>query len=77
MDQLDREHPLYGFKRHKGYSTEGHLEAIRSHGICKEHRKSFAPIQKLLDASVSICKALKVKQKKAKVAAKVRKVAAK
>ena len=62
MDQLDREHPLYGFKRHKGYGTEGHLEAIRRHGICKEHRKSFAPIRELLESvkgSLSICKALK------------------
>lgn len=37
----DERHPLYGFAAHKGYGTKAHLEAIRTHGPCEEHRRSF------------------------------------
>jgi ribonuclease HII len=33
--------PLYGFARHKGYGTKQHLDAIRQHGLCEIHRRSF------------------------------------
>ncbi len=38
-------YPQYGFDRHKGYATKAHLEALRIHGPCPIHRKSFAPIK--------------------------------
>jgi ribonuclease HII len=41
----DREWPGYGFAAHKGYGTPQHLEAIRQHGPCPIHRRSFAPIR--------------------------------
>ena len=41
--QLDREYPVYGFCRHKGYSTPEHLAALATHGPCAAHRRSFAP----------------------------------
>jgi ribonuclease HII len=41
------EHPHYGFDRHKGYGTPEHLEALRRHGPCRIHRKSFAPVRTL------------------------------
>ena len=35
------EYPQYGFERHVGYGTKTHVEAIRQHGRCPIHRKSF------------------------------------
>ncbi len=45
--QLDAEHPEYGFKGHKGYSTPEHLDALRRHGACRHHRRSFAPVREV------------------------------
>jgi ribonuclease HII len=46
-DRLMLEHhaqwPEYGFDKHKGYSTQQHLEMIKKYGLCQIHRKSFAP----------------------------------
>ena len=36
--------PQYGFARHKGYGTPEHLAALRTHGPCPLHRRSFAPV---------------------------------
>ena len=41
MCALDAEYPDYGFARHKGYPTRGHIEALRRHGPCELHRRSF------------------------------------
>ena len=41
MDELDRQHPGYGFAQHKGYGTEEHREAILRLGRAVEHRDSF------------------------------------
>ena len=41
---LDQCYPQYGFARHKGYGTAEHLQALRLHGPCPEHRSSFAPV---------------------------------
>jgi ribonuclease HII len=38
-------YPHYGFDQHKGYGTAMHLERLREHGPCPEHRRSFAPIK--------------------------------
>jgi ribonuclease HII len=40
-------HPQYGFERHKGYGTPEHLEALRLHGPCPLHRRSFSPVTQL------------------------------
>jgi ribonuclease HII len=42
------EYPQYGFADHKGYSTAEHLAALREHGACPQHRKSFAPVAEVL-----------------------------
>ena len=47
MDDLATRFPLYGFERHKGYSTPEHQAAIRTHGPCDIHRKSFMFIREL------------------------------
>ena len=44
MVALDAEYPQYGFARHKGYGVPQHLEALRHHGPCLVHRRSFAPV---------------------------------
>jgi len=46
--QLHERHPQYGFHDHKGYSTPVHLAALREHGACPEHRRSFAPVREVL-----------------------------
>ena len=40
----DLQYPQYGFAGHKGYGTAAHLLALREHGACPQHRKSFAPV---------------------------------
>jgi ribonuclease HII len=42
-----REFPHYGFERHMGYGTKSHLEALRVHGPCRLHRRSFQPVAQL------------------------------
>jgi ribonuclease HII len=44
MVALDAEYPQYGFARHKGYGVRQHLEALRHHGPCPVHRRSFTPV---------------------------------
>ncbi len=48
MVSLNEQFPQYGFDRHKGYGTKHHLQQLNKHGPCEHHRKSYAPIQKLL-----------------------------
>lgn len=47
MQEVAKLYPQYGFERHKGYGTRVHLEALREHGPCPEHRRSFAPVAQL------------------------------
>lgn len=46
--ELDQAFPIYGFARHKGYATVQHLLALRTHGACPQHRRSFAPVRDLV-----------------------------
>jgi ribonuclease HII len=48
MTECDRQHPGYGFARHKGYPTAQHFAAIEEIGVCALHRRSFAPIRQAL-----------------------------
>lgn len=45
MLALHAEFPAYGFDGHKGYGTPAHLAALRAHGPCPQHRRSFAPVR--------------------------------
>ena len=51
MYELDKEHPEYGFKDHKGYPTKKHLEKISEYGILSNYRRSYKPVQKILEES--------------------------
>jgi ribonuclease HII len=48
MLRLHGRFPEYGFDRHKGYPTPEHLAALHQHGVCEIHRRSFAPVKKLI-----------------------------
>jgi len=48
MVELHQQYPQYGFDKHKGYPTKKHMELLNQHGPCPLHRKSFAPVKKLL-----------------------------
>lgn len=39
--ELDREYPLYGIAKHKGYPTKEHMDAVRKYGPSPIHRRSF------------------------------------
>ena len=47
-EEFHEQYPQYGFAGHKGYSTAEHLAALREHGACPQHRRSFAPVQEVL-----------------------------
>jgi ribonuclease HII len=51
-EQLHAEYPHYGFAAHKGYSTPEHLEALRVHGACIHHRRTFSPVAATLIQAV-------------------------
>ena len=46
--EVDLVYPQYGFARHKGYGTAVHLAALKRHGACPEHRKTFKPVTEVL-----------------------------
>ena len=50
MQLLHERHPEYGFAQHMGYPTQAHFAALQKFGACSEHRKSFAPVRKVLEA---------------------------
>lgn len=48
MLELHAQFPQYGFDRHKGYGSAAHLAALRAHGPCPVHRRTFAPVREQL-----------------------------
>jgi len=46
--EIDQAYPQYGFARHKGYGTAEHLAALKLHGACALHRKTFRPVADVL-----------------------------
>jgi ribonuclease HII len=53
MREHARAHPQYGWDTNVGYSTPVHLKALREHGPCPLHRRSFAPVRNARDLSLS------------------------
>ncbi len=47
--QLDKLYPEYGFAKHKGYPTPLHMQMLEQHGVLSIHRKSYAPVKKILN----------------------------
>jgi ribonuclease HII len=52
MRELHALHPQYGFDGHKGYPSPAHLAALRAHGPCPAHRRSYAPVRECLSSLV-------------------------
>lgn len=48
MNELDKRYPNYQFAKHKGYPTKLHFEKLATFGATPQHRKSFAPVAKVL-----------------------------
>ncbi|MEE9330745.1 MAG: ribonuclease HII [Methylophilaceae bacterium] len=48
--ELDKQYPMYGFAQHKGYPTKSHMESLLQYGVSPVHRRSYAPVRKLLAA---------------------------
>ena len=46
--KLAKRYRRYGWESNKGYGTPEHARAVREHGVCTHHRKSFAPIERAL-----------------------------
>lgn len=49
MYKLDEKYPMYGFGSHKGYPTKKHIEAINKYGLIDGYRKTYGPVQKVLN----------------------------
>ena len=45
---LDNLYPMYGFAKHKGYPTAAHISLLQQYGVSPVHRRSYAPVRKLL-----------------------------
>lgn len=54
MEKMDVKYPNYGFKKHKGYGTKAHFEALEKYGPCKIHRKTYAPVSKYYNRQLSL-----------------------
>lgn len=48
MLELHDQYPQYNFRKHKGYGTREHLEALQKYGPCVAHRKTFNPVARML-----------------------------
>lgn len=49
MDELAIKYPEYGFEKHKGYPTKYHKEALKKHGVLDIHRRTYKPVQEILE----------------------------
>ncbi|MFT0212985.1 ribonuclease HII [Pseudomonas sp. F1_0610] len=49
MEALDKRYPGYGIAKHKGYPTKQHMDALAKLGATDAHRRSFAPVRKVLE----------------------------
>ena len=49
MKTLDQQYPGYGLAKHKGYPTNAHLQALRELGVSEIHRRSYAPVRKVME----------------------------
>ena len=52
MRELHAQFPEYGFDRHKGYASASHLRALRAHGPCPHHRRSYAPVRESIQQAL-------------------------
>lgn len=49
MYEIDKMHPEYEFKKHKGYPTKKHIELIEKYGIINGYRRTYGPVKKYIE----------------------------
>lgn len=49
MYELDKKYPMYGYKKHKGYPTKAHIEAINKYGLIEGYRKTYGPVKDIIE----------------------------
>lgn len=54
MMELHNQYPEYGFDRHKGYPTAFHLAQLEKYGVSPVHRKTYAPVRKILERNCAV-----------------------
>jgi len=54
IKELHQMYPQYGFDKHKGYLTKEHMEALERFGPCPIHRKTYAPVRKILEKQLTL-----------------------
>ncbi|MCI8575388.1 MAG: ribonuclease HII [Bacilli bacterium] len=52
MEELDKKHPEYEFKNHKGYPTKRHLELLSKYGPLENYRFTYKPVRALMDKEI-------------------------
>lgn len=52
MKGLAQQYPWYAFEKNAGYGTTAHIAGLREHGVCPEHRRSYKPIQAIIDKAL-------------------------
>ena len=52
MTEADKLYPQYGFAKNAGYGVPAHIKALKEHGICPLHRKSYKPIRLILNEHI-------------------------
>ncbi|MEA3398790.1 MAG: ribonuclease HII [Patescibacteria group bacterium] len=57
MRKMHIQYPQYGFDQHKGYGTKLHFKMLEEYGPCAVHRKSFAPIKKMINSRTTLVNA--------------------
>lgn len=54
MIEISKQYPQYGFEKHKGYPTALHLKALQQYGVLDIHRRTFKPVQDVLNQQLSL-----------------------
>ncbi|MFJ6207767.1 ribonuclease HII [Lysinibacillus sp. NPDC092081] len=54
IKELHELYPQYGFDKHKGYLTKGHMATLEENGPCPIHRKTYGPIRALLEKQLEL-----------------------
>ncbi len=54
MEKMDIKYPNYGFKKHKGYGTKAHLDALEKYGPCAIHRRTYSPVSKYFSKQLTL-----------------------
>ncbi|SFB20376.1 RNase HII [Lentibacillus halodurans] len=54
MKELHQIYPQYGIDKHKGYLTKNHMLALQEYGPCPAHRKTYAPVRRLLEKQLEL-----------------------